>query len=113
MPGEGKDRRLDPRVATELIRVEFISPVPHVRDLSISGLFILDPHPLQRGETVELRLTLGSDKPMIVRGMVRRIEPGIGMAIEFIHIDAAGRRRVKDFISHSDPDKVSAGRSEV
>jgi hypothetical protein len=44
--------------------------------------------------------------------MVRRVEPGVGMAIEFIHIDADARRRVKEFIARSDPKKVSPSRAD-
>jgi hypothetical protein len=114
MSSDEKDRRLDPRVASEEIRIEFLSPIPRVRDLSTSGLYLLDPRPLQRGQTVELRLAFDAGEPVVVRGMVRRIDPGLGMGIEFIHIDAAARRRVKHYISHNDPKKVSpAGRHDV
>ncbi len=96
----------------EEVTVQYLSSVPRVRDLSTSGFFILDPRPFQRGETIEFRLTLGSAKPFVVTGMVRRIEPGVGMAIEFIRIDADARRRVKEFISRSDPKKVSPSRND-
>ena len=108
MPRLERDRRLEPRAIAEAITVEFISPIPRVRDLSTSGLYLLGPHPLQLGQTVELRLAFGSGEPVLVRGMVRRMDPGKGMAIEFTHIDAAARHRVKEFISHSHPKKVSA-----
>ncbi len=107
MSPEERNRRLEPRVVGEEIKVEYLSPVPRIRDLSTSGFFILDPRPFQRGQTVEFRLTLGSNKPFKVTGMVRRVEPGQGMAIEFIHIDADSRRLVKEFISRSDPKKVT------
>lgn len=114
MAQDDRDRRLEPRLVGAPITVEFLSPVPHARNLSTSGLYIVDPHPLQRGQTVELRLTLGDGEPVIVRGMVRRVEPGEGMAVEFIHMDAAARRRIKEFISHADPKKISAaGHSDV
>jgi hypothetical protein len=112
MASDDINRRLEPRVAGEEITVQYLSPVPRVRDLSTSGFFILDSRLFQRGETIEFRLTLGSAKPFVVTGMVRRIEPGVGMAIEFIHIDADARRRVKEFISRSDPKKVSPSRDD-
>ena len=112
MASDDINRRLEPRVVGEEIKVEYLSPVPRIRDLSTSGFFILDPRPFQRGQTVEFRLTLGSAKPFVVTGMVRRVEPGVGMAIEFIRIDADARRRVKEFISRSDPKKVSPSRDD-
>jgi hypothetical protein len=112
MASDDINRRLEPRVAGEEITVQYLSPVPRVRDLSTSGFFILDPRLFQRGETIEFRLTLGSAKPFVVTGMVRRVEPGVGMAIEFIHIDADARRRVKEFIARSDPKKVSPSRAD-
>ena len=112
MASDDINRRLEPRVVSEEITVQYLSPVPRVRDLSTSGFFILDPRLFQRGETIEFRLTLGSAKPFVVTGMVRRVEPGVGMAIEFIRIDADARRRVKEFISRSDPKKVSPSRND-
>ena len=112
MASDDINRRLEPRVVGEEISVQYLSPVPRVRDLSTSGFFILDPRLFQRGETLEFRLTLGSAKPFVVTGMVRRVEPGVGMAIEFIRIDADARRRVKEFVSRSDPKKVSPSRND-
>jgi len=105
---EDLERRNDPRVQGETLTVEFLAPVPRVRDLSISGLFILDPRPLQRGQTVQLRITLGSGAPLIVTGMVRRVEPGVGMAIEFTQIDASARRRIKEYVARNEKNRVSA-----
>jgi hypothetical protein len=113
MAPDDQDRRLDPRVAGDEIAIEYLAPIPRVRDLSTSGLYVLDPRPFQRGQTVEFRLTLGSAKPFVVTGMIRRVDPGQGMAIEFIHVDAAARRRIKEFIAHADPSKISAAGSEV
>ena len=100
-----KERRLEPRAVGKSITVEFLAPIPRVRDLSSSGLYLLDPHPLQRGESVELRLAFGEGEPVVVGGMVRRVDPGQGMAVEFIRIDTESRRRVKDYISRSRSEK--------
>ncbi len=112
MARDEKDRRLHPRVLGEEINVQYLKPIPRVRDLSVSGLYILDPRLFQRGETVEFRLTLGSAKPFAVTGMVRRVDPGQGIAIEFIHVDASARRSIKEFIAHSDPGKISAATTD-
>lgn len=113
MARDERDRRLEPRLEGAEISVEFLAPIPRARDLSTSGLYIEDPHPLQRGQTVELRLTLGSTPSIVVTAMIRRVEPGVGMAVEFIHVDAAARRRIKDYISHADPAKISQAGPDV
>jgi hypothetical protein len=108
------DRRLDPRVADGIIQVEYVAPSPRVRDLSVSGLYLRDSRTLQRGQPIELKLRLSDGgEPILIQGMVRRVDPGEGMAIEFIQLSAQNRRRIKDFISRSDPGKVSpAGEDE-
>lgn len=114
MAGRESDRRLESRALGDNISVEYLSPIPRVRDLSTSGLYLLDPRPFQRGQTVELRLAFDSGEPVVVRGMVRRVDPGQGMAIEFTHIDPADRRRVKAYIARADPKKISpAGRQDI
>lgn len=102
-----RNRRLDPRVADGIIQVEYVAPSPQVRDLSISGLYLADPRPLQKGQPVELRLRLGDSEPITIQGMVRRVDPGLGMAIEFIQVDTLGRRKIREFISRVSPDKIS------
>ena len=94
-----RERRLDPRVTNDVVEVEYVAPSPHVRDLSISGLYLLDQRPLLRGQPVQLKLGLGNLGTIVVQGMVRRVDQGTGMAIEFTQVDAADRRKIKEFIS--------------
>lgn len=101
------ERRGDARVADGIIQVEYVAPSPRVRDLSTSGLYLKDSRTLQMGQMIELKLRIGEGEPIIIYGMVRRVDPGEGMAIEIIRLDAAARRRIKEFISHADPDKIS------
>jgi hypothetical protein len=108
-----RDRRLSPRVADSIIQIEYVAPSPQVRDLSVSGVYVLDPRPLQRGQSVELRLRLGDTEPITIRGMVRRVDPGEGMGIEFIQIGAADRRRIREFIARVHPEKVSPADEDV
>lgn len=107
MPKSDHERRLDARVADGIIQVEYMAPSPHVRDLSVSGLYLKDPRPLQRGQPIELKLRIGEAEPIVVLGMVRRVDPGVGMAIEIIQLNATARRRIKEFIAHADPSKIS------
>lgn len=107
------DRRLDTRVADGVIKVEYVAPSPQVRDLSVSGLYLKDSRTLQRGQPIELLLRISGEEPIRIQGMVRRVDEGQGMAIEFIQLSAADRRRIKDFIAHSAPEKISpAGADE-
>ena len=110
-----RDRRLEPRLADEaVLHVEYVAPSPHVRDLSASGVYLADPREVKLGQSIKLRLTLGSGGPFLVTGMVRRVDPGKGFAVEFIQLDAANRRRLKEHIARSNPEKVSpAGRDEL
>lgn len=113
MSERDRDRRLDPRVADGVITVEYVAPSPQVRDLSVSGMYLRDPRPLQRGQPIDLRLRLGSSEAMIIRGMVRRVDPGEGMGIEFIQIEAADRRRIKEFVARTSPEKLSPAGEDV
>jgi len=107
------DRRLDARVSDGVIQVEYVVPSPKVRDLSVSGLYLKDPRTLQRGQPIELLLRIAGEEPILIRGMVRRVDPGEGMAVEFIQLSAADRRKIKEFVAHSAPEKISpAGADE-
>jgi len=102
-----RNRRLDPRVSDGIIRVEYVAPGPRVRDLSLTGIYLVDSRTLQRGQPIDLLLRLGDAEPIQIQGMVRRVDPGEGMAVEFIQVDTAGRRRIKEFISRAHPEKIS------
>lgn len=109
-----RERRLSPRVYNEgAVQVEYILPDPRVRDLSISGLYVADPRPLQRGQPVELKLRLGPGDPLSVRGMVRRVDPGQGMGIEFIHLEPADRRRLREYVGRAKPESVSPAGDDI
>lgn len=110
MSGESsrdRDRRLDARVTNDVVQVEYVAPSPHVRDLSLSGLYLLDARPLLRGQPVQLKLSLAEAGTVVVQGMVRRVDPGVGMAIEFTQVEPADRRRIKEFIARANPAQVS------
>ncbi len=106
---DDRNRRLEPRLVDEnVVHVEYIAPSPHVRDLSASGVYLADPRQLQLGQTVKLRLSLGAAGiPFVVTGMVRRVDPGLGFAVEFIQLEVADRRRLKEYIARGNPEKIS------
>lgn len=98
---------MEPRLANDVVEVEYVAPSPHVRDLSISGLYLLDQRPLLRGQPVQLKLSLASMGTVVVQGMVRRVDPGVGMGIEFTHVETADRRKIKEFIARANPGQIS------
>ncbi len=98
-----KNRRHEPRVTQSVGPIEYVAPSPRVRDLSMSGIYVFDTRAFHIGESVEFRLWLGPKDAVLVRGMVRRVDSGKGMALEFIHVDQADRRRLKDYISRFEP----------
>lgn len=97
----------------ESIQVEYVVPSPQVRDLSVSGLYLSDSRTLQRGQPIDLRLRLGDSQAIAIKGMVRRVDPGQGMAIEFIQVDPADRRRIKEFIARANPEKISPAGDDI
>ena len=108
-----RDRRLEPRVANDVIEVEYVAPSPHVRDLSIGGLYLLDQRPLLRGQPVHLKLGLAGLGTIVVQGMVRRVDPGVGMAIEFTHVETADRRKIKEYIARANPGQISPAGEDI
>lgn len=104
-----RERRNEPRATDQgVLHIEYIAPSPQVRDVSASGIYLNDPRQLQVGQPVKLRLKLGRAAPFVITGMVRRVDPGEGFAIEFIQLDAADRRRIKEHVARQ-PGRVSPG----
>lgn len=59
-----------------------------VRNISIGGIFIETPHPLERGEDVHLSLdAVDMGKVIDVEGKVVRYMPERGMGVEFVDRD--------------------------
>lgn len=68
-----------------------------VRDLSLSGAFIEDYNPLSVGCEIEPHLK-GQELrgEIVVTAVVRRIEPQVGMAVEFVALSADAERRLRE-----------------
>jgi len=65
-----------------------------IRDLSLDGVFILDPEPLPVGATIKFSLRLGTeDVPL--QGIVRRSVDEEGMGIQFTDISREAKRRLR------------------
>ncbi|MFQ5662710.1 MAG: PilZ domain-containing protein [Terriglobia bacterium] len=92
------DRRAGLRLRGQETRIEFFELQPRLRDLSMSGAYIEDPRPLRPGRMVRMRIWLGDDASITVRGMIRRVDEGAGMAMEFVEISEADRTRLRNFL---------------
>ncbi len=93
------NRRGAPRVCAPEAIVELLDFRPRVRDLSEGGAFIEDPRPLPRGRMLHLLLRIDEHSPAITLwGMVRRVEEGKGMAIEFLEMSAADKASLQTFL---------------
>ena len=93
------NRRSAPRVPASDAVVELLDFRPRVRDLSEGGAFIEDPRPLPRGRMLHLLLRLDEhSRAITLWGMVRRVEEGKGMAIEFLEMNAADKASLRNFL---------------
>lgn len=87
------ERRVQRRVRPPAeIPVEYPDLRSQIRDISPTGAFIADERPFPLGRKLTLRFRLDASLPPIeVQAVVRRADPQIGMAVEFIELseDAA------------------------
>lgn len=93
------NRRCVPRVSIPEAVVELLDFRPRLRDLSDAGVFVEDPRPVKAGRMVRLLLRLDErSRAITVWGMVRRVEEGKGMGIEFMEMSAADRALLHNFL---------------
>jgi len=78
--------------------VSYIEGAGAIRDLSMDGVFILDPEPLEVGTTITFSIRLGNET-VSFKGIVRRSVPQEGMGIEFTGIPSDKRRRLLAYIA--------------
>ncbi len=94
------ERRGQPRFhPRHRVAVEFPDQQAQVRDLNLWGAYVLDPRPFPAGRVYRLRLRLDARVTVEAKAMVRRCDPGVGMAMEFIEMTDDDRDRLQDFIS--------------
>jgi hypothetical protein len=73
--------------------VSYIEGAGAIRDLSMDGVFILDPEPLDVGTLITFSLRLGNET-VAFQGIVRRSVPREGMGIQFTATPPEVRRRL-------------------
>lgn len=90
----GPERRRTPRLPAESgMHVVLRGESAAVRDLSLGGIFILDPDPLPVGTEIEFELHLGAET-LALKGVVRRIVLPVGMGVQFRDLTADQRTRL-------------------
>jgi hypothetical protein len=89
-----KDRRTSLRYEAKAGNyVIYVEGSGGIRDLSMDGVFVLDPEPLPVGTTINFSLHLGT-QDIAVQSIVRRSDSE-GMGIQFIEMSAEARRRLR------------------
>ena len=79
--------------------MELLDFRPRLRDISHTGAFIEDPRPLRVGRTLHLLIRLDADSRAItVWGMIRRVEEGKGMGVEFVQISSDDRATLRAYL---------------
>lgn len=69
-----------------------------IQNLSLGGVFIEDREAsFAVGDEVDLELILREGDSILLRGAVRRAEPGKGFAVEFVGLDDDLRRRLETY----------------
>jgi hypothetical protein len=97
------DRRAHLRIVPpEAIVAEYPGLRSVIRDVSPTGAFVEDDRPFPVGRVIDLRLRgEGLEAPIEVKAVVRRIEPQIGMAVEFVALSKQARERLLMFIARN------------
>ncbi len=95
------DRRSHLRVIPpEAIVAEYPGLRSVIRDVSPTGAFVEDDRPFPVGRVIDLRLRgEGLEAPIEVKAIVRRVEPQIGMAVEFVALSTEARAHLHRFIT--------------
>ncbi|MGH9679113.1 MAG: PilZ domain-containing protein, partial [Candidatus Acidiferrales bacterium] len=73
-----------------------------IRDVSMDGIFVLDPDPLPAGSELAFTiLTSGSE--IALEGIVRHVEDQVGMGIQFVNVSIVSQRRLRIYIASLAP----------
>lgn len=89
-----KDRRATPRFSAKPENVIYYGDrSAPVRDLSLDGVFVLDPDPLPVGSELTFTLKAGA-QDIALDGIVRHSVVDVGMGIQFTNLSAVSKRRL-------------------
>jgi hypothetical protein len=94
-----KDRRANPRFQPKPgDQIFYGVNSALIGDLSLEGVFILDPDPLPVGSEVIFTLHVG-DQDIALEGVVRHSVDQEGMGIQFRNVSALAKRRLRIHIA--------------
>lgn len=89
-----KDRRATPRfLAKPENQIYYGERSAPIRDLSLEGVFVLDPDPLPSGSELTFTLRAGL-QDISLDGVVRHSVVDVGMGIQFVNLSAVSKRRL-------------------
>ena len=93
------DRRGSPRFQPKPEnRVFYGETSAAIRDLSLDGVFVLDPDPLPVGSEISFTLRAGYLE-ILLDGIVRRSVDQEGMGIQFTNVSAVSKRRLRIYLA--------------
>jgi hypothetical protein len=97
------DRRATPRfIAKEGNTIIYGATPAAIRDLSLEGVYVLDPDPLPVGSELAFTLMAG-DTEITLDGVVRRVDEQEGMGIQFLNVSTISKRRLRIHIASLAP----------
>lgn len=103
MPVEDESRAHPPRIQPrQVVYVDYPDHLARIRDLNLYGAYIEDPRPFSVGHVYRVRLWLDEEVTVTAKAIVRRSEPGSGLAVEFIEMSEEDRAHLRDFLGASD-----------
>jgi hypothetical protein len=73
-----------------------------VRDISLFGVFIENPHPLPLGTWLDFKLWLSECEPFVIKAIVRRVEEGRGIGVELL-LDGTDYDRLHEYLHATTP----------
>src|SRR5271154_3271012 len=72
--------------------------VSDASSISMGGVFLHTPNPPSKGSVIDLLFDLHSGE-VRARAVVRHHEPGKGMGVQFVQMQAAARARLTQFLA--------------
>ena len=93
------DRRATPRfLAKEGNHISYGAAPAAIRDLSLEGVYVLDPDPLPVGSELAFTLMAGETE-ITLDGIVRHVVEQEGLGIQFVNVSAISKRRLRIHIA--------------
>jgi hypothetical protein len=84
----------------------------HIRNISTSGVFIETEQSFGGGSVVNLRFSLGESKELVnCSAIVRNVQPGLGLGVEFLDLSSGSRNRIAAFVAEQGGSLRSEGQT--